>query len=275
MASLKFNEKQLFEKLFDRGGYVLDFNNREFDEFFNDFKINIFSDKYNIKSSGSKMNRLRAFWEIEDNRLVGNVLKGLLELSIQKYTVDDKDLKLATLFINNLLGIKNDTKVNNEVLTENEFLKQEFSKINLSTLNLDIQFEGVINQRLKEIEISLNSGASLAVIFLCGSTLEGLLLHLATQYPQKFNTALSAPKDKDGKIKPLHEWTLDSLINVAHDTGFIKLDIKKYSHTLRDFRNYIHPRQQASQNFNPDKHTAEISWKVLQASIANLTGERK
>ncbi len=28
MANLKFNEKQLFEKLFDRGGYVLNFSNR-------------------------------------------------------------------------------------------------------------------------------------------------------------------------------------------------------------------------------------------------------
>jgi hypothetical protein len=28
---------------------------------------------------------------------------------------------------------------------------------------------------------------------------------------------------------------------------------------LKDFRNYIHPRQQAAQAFNPDKHTAEIS----------------
>jgi hypothetical protein len=65
-----------------------------------------------------------------------------------------------------------------------------------------------------------------------------------------------------------------NLINAAYDIGFIKLDIKKYSHALKDFRNYIHPRQQASQNFNPDKHTAEISWKVLQAAIVNLTGGR-
>jgi hypothetical protein len=101
------------------------------------------------------------------------------------------------------------------------------------------------------------------------------LLHIATQNPQRFNSSKSAPKNKDGKVSPLHDWTLDSLINVAHEENFIKLDIKKYAHTLKDFRNYIHPRQQASQNFNPDKHTAQISWKVLQATIANLTGIRK
>ena len=42
----------------------------------------------------------------------------------------------------------------------------------------------------------------------------------------------------------------------------------------KDFRNYIHPRQQLSQNFNPDMHTAKISWQVLQAAIADLTGKR-
>jgi len=170
---------------------------------------------------------------------------------------------------------KQNIKKDKVELTESEFLKQEFSKINLSLLGLDFQFEKIINQRLEEIKLSLNSGASLAVIFLCGSTLEELLLHVATHNPQKFNTSLSAPKDKEGKVKLLHDWTLDNLINVAYEVDIIKLDIKKFTHILKDFRNYIHPRQQAAQNFDPDRHTAEISWKVLQAAIANLSGERK
>jgi len=187
---------------------------------------------------------------------------------------DDLMLQLK----NNKISIEKYKEQNNNKetaeLSENDFLKQEFSNINLSLLKLDYGFEEVIKQRLKEVELSLNSGASLSVIFLCGSTLEGLLLNIATQNPQKFNTSKSAPKNRDGKVKALHDWSLDSLINASYDIGVIKLDIKKFSHTLKDFRNYIHPRQQASQNFNPDKHTAEISWKVLQATIANLIGDR-
>ncbi len=169
---------------------------------------------------------------------------------------------------------KEQNNIEKKEFTENDFLKQEFSQIDISLLKLDYSFEEIIKQRLNEIELSLNSGASLSVIFLCGSTLEGLLLNIATQNPQKFNTSKSAPKNGDGKVKQLNEWTLDSLINVSYAVGVIKLDIKKFSHTLKDFRNYIHPKQQASQNFNPDKHTAEISWKVLQATIANLIGDR-
>lgn len=264
MANLKFNEKQLFEKLFDKGGYVLDFNNRDFQEFFNDFKIDIFSEKYNIKSSGSKMNRLRAFWELENDMTVGKVLKSLLELANQIGSIEEKDFNLAKSYIDKLSGINDSViKTSNEI-TESEFLKQEFSNINLASLELDFQLEETIKQRLKEIELSLNSGAALSAIFLCGSTIEGLLLHVATKNAQKFNTSPSAPKNKDGKVQVLTDWTLDSLINVSYDVGFIKLDIKKFSHTVKDFRNYIHPRQQASQSFNPDRHTAEICWKVLQ-----------
>lgn len=276
MANLNFNQKQLFEKLFQgsSAGYVLNFSDRTFSEFFKDFRVDIDSQKY-YKNGSSKMKRLRAFWEIENDNLVGNVFKGLLELATQIAKIEDKDLKLAIQYINTLLGIKNELNNENKELTESEFLKQEFSKIDLLPLGSDFQFEQVITQRLNEIKKSLHSESSLAVIFLCGSTLEGLLLHIAAQNPQKFNSSKSAPKDKDGKVKQLHDWTLDNLINVAHEENFIKLDIKKFAHTLKDFRNYIHPRQQASQNFNPDKHTAEISWKVLQATIANLTGNRK
>ncbi len=70
-------------------------------------------------------------------------------------------------------------------------------------------------------------------------------------------------------------WTLDTLINVAHEVGMLSLDVKKHSHSLRDFRNDIHPRQQAVHKSQPDMHTAKISWLVLQAAIAGLCGQRK
>jgi len=275
MANLNFNQKQHFEKIFEMGsGYLLDFSNSSLQEFMNDFKIDLGSSKYD-KYGSSKAKRFRAFWEVESDRLVANVLQALLELAISVRKLDSKDIELAQQYISQLQGKSHIPKAVKAELTEDDFLKQEFSKIDISKLGLDSSFEKVIQQRLDEIKKSLQSEASLSTIFLCGSTLEGLLLHVATQNPQKFNSSKSAPKDKDGKVKQLYDWTLDNLINVAHEENFIKLDIKKFAHTLKDFRNYIHPRQQASQNFNPDKHTAEISWKVLQATIANLTGNRK
>ncbi len=275
MANLNFTQKQHFEKIFEMGsGYLLDFSNSSLQEFMNDFKIDLGSSMYD-KYGSSKAKRFRAFWEVENDELVAKVLQSLLNLAISKKTLVSKDIELAQQYIRELQGENSITTIVKTKLTEDDFLKQEFLKIDISKLGLDSGFEKVIQQRLDEITKSLQSGASLSVIFLCGSTLEGLLLHVATQNPQKFNSSKSAPKDKDGNVKQLYDWTLDNLINVAHEESFIKLDIKKFAHTLKDFRNYIHPRQQASQNFNPDKHTAEISWKVLQATIANLSGDRQ
>lgn len=80
MSDLKSIEKMKLEKLFDMGsGYVLDFSNRTFQEFIIDNTgINIYDDKYDY-ASGSKANRLRAFWKKEPNYLVGRLLSDLLE----------------------------------------------------------------------------------------------------------------------------------------------------------------------------------------------------
>lgn len=46
---------------------------------------------------------------------------------------------------------------------------------------------------------------------------------------------------------------------------------KKSLEKLRLFRNYIHPYAQISAGFNPNKHTASISWQVLKAAIYEIT----
>lgn len=93
------------------------------------------------------------------------------------------------------------------------------------------------------------------------STLEGVLLGIAKKNSQKFNTAQEAPKHKDtGDVKKLGEWSLSNFIDVAHELGKLQLDTKKFSHVLREFRNYIHPNE----------HTAKICYQVLQGAISQL-----
>jgi len=60
-------------------GYVLDFSNRTFAEFvLENARVEIYDSKYDY-SSGSKANRLRAFWQKEPNYVVGQLLADLLE----------------------------------------------------------------------------------------------------------------------------------------------------------------------------------------------------
>lgn len=80
MSDLTFIEKSKLEKLFQMdSGYVLDFSNRTFAEFVAESTYRKIYDKNYNYSSGSKANRLRAFWKIEPNHLVGKLIHDLLE----------------------------------------------------------------------------------------------------------------------------------------------------------------------------------------------------
>jgi hypothetical protein len=154
--------------------------------------------------------------------------------------------------------------------TENEFLKREFTNVSVSKLGLESTVNGILDQRIKEIEKCFFGKAYLAVILLAGSTLEGTLLGVANNHPRLFNSAKASPKDGTGKTKQFHEWTLSAFIDVAYELRIVQHDTQKFSHTLRDFRNYIHPFQQLSSGFSPTEHTAKLCLQVLKATIYEL-----
>lgn len=200
MSTLKSHEKVVFEKLFDRNGYVLDFTDKTFSEFFRENGVNIDADHYKFNGP-SKMKRLRAFWEVEENPLVGRVLKALLDYACAVEKVDEANKAKATEIICHLLG--KSISISDPSSSESDFLAKEFSKANLSKLNIDAKFQTVIEQRISEIHKSLKVDSALAVVFLCGSTLEGLLLDAASKNSKAFNQAKSAPKDAAGAVKSL------------------------------------------------------------------------
>lgn len=80
MATLKFREKNLLEEFLEMGGgYVLNFSDRTFADFFRDFDIEINDAPYIEGHSGSKANRMRSFWDRAPDLLVGEVLQELIE----------------------------------------------------------------------------------------------------------------------------------------------------------------------------------------------------
>ena len=197
MSALKINDKRIFEKLFTNEGYVLDFNDPRFEEFFREYGINIEEEKYHFKGR-SKMNRLRAFWEIEPNNVVGTVLQALLEYANAIKEINPKLKLQAEKIICRLLD--QNYKSENTQEKEDAFLKQEFKDISIHKLNIDRVTTEVIEQRMEEIKKCLKSKSPLATILLCGSTLEGILLDIASNHQQLFKSANSSPKDNKGKV---------------------------------------------------------------------------
>ena len=149
------------------------------------------------------------------------------------------------------------------------FLNRDLSGLDLDLLPTEVTAEHVLRARLDEIERCMASDAPLAVIFLVGSTLEGLLMELALANAETFSTSSSAPEVR-GKTKPIDEWTLAELIAVSRSLGFVGEDVLKHADQVRNFRNYIHPRQQMRENFEPRMMTAKIAQQVLLAALNDL-----
>lgn len=152
------------------------------------------------------------------------------------------------------------------------FERNDPRNMDLSALSsfVDSKFVPILESRLVEAERCLPY-SPLATIMLCGSFLEGLLLGIANKNPEDFNRSPQAPKDKkSGTTKQFRDWSLSELIDVAYGLGILRLDVKNLSQQLRNFRNYIHPYQQAIEGFHPERHTAEICFGVVKAAIHNL-----
>lgn len=275
MSNLTNLQKQIFEKLFNmKTGYVLDFSDNTFQDFVKtSVKRDIFDKKYEKVcdelgyDNCSKANRLRCFWDIESDSIVYKLLKELLKYYEHIYD-DEKDWELLDK-AKDLVNDSNSIETNSN--DEETFLKKEFEVIDFSSLGLEESIVPIIISRIEEIKICLDNNAPLSSIFLIGSTLEGILLGIASQYPEKYGRAKSSPKDKYGKVKRFDKWNLNDFINVSYEIGFLKKDVKQFSHYLRDFRNYIHPYKQLVDKFYPNNHTALICEQVLKAAVYELS----
>ncbi len=104
MSNLTLIEKRKLESLFGMGsGYVLDFTDRTFQELVLDSTgQNIFDAKYHY-ASGSKANRLRAFWSKEPDHVVGKLISDLLDYCKEFNTHSAQDSYECSLIAERLL----------------------------------------------------------------------------------------------------------------------------------------------------------------------------
>lgn len=278
MSSLTDIEKRYLEKLFGmQSGYVLDYSDATFGEFFNRHGVNIHATKYQIYGT-SKAKKMRSFWECEPDTLVGQVLSEMLDsyeadCDLSNREVDTSVLEKARASVSRLEG-KSAPSPSPMAQTVDDFLHSEYTIPNIQKLPVEAQAVSIIENRLAEARIAMRAGAYLATILLCGSVLEAVLLGAAQKEPARFNQAAASPKGADGTVRRFHEWSLAQFIDAASEIDLLKPDVKKFGHGLRDFRNYIHPHEQMVSGFSPDEHTAKVCFQVLKAALASVAGER-
>ena len=276
MSSLTVIERRYLEKCLGMGdGYVLRYSDKTFGEFFQRHSIDIHGPKYQTLGT-SKANKLRSFWEREDDSIVSRVMSGMVDEYAVDCELNNKEIDSALLGkvreITTRLSGKSQSAETPK--TADDFLTREFTIPNIQKLPIEQQVIPIVESRLVEARKALGAGAYLSVIFLCGSVLEAVLLGAAQKEPARFNKAASSPKERDSNVKHFQDWSLAQFIDVACEVGLLKPDVKKFSHGLRDFRNYIHPYEQMSSGFTPDEHTAKVCFQVLKAALASVAGER-
>lgn len=259
--------KRKLESLFGMaGGYVLDFSNASFADF---VRTSIGIDPYERYQPGSKAVLLRTIWNTEPMALVAKLSLELLEHWRIGKSVAKEGPTAFEVTLYEELQAKFAPLVENTDAASTGFLAKDFSDVDLALLPRSLTCQAIVEARLREIDACQEAKAPLAVIFLVGSTLEGLLMELAMANAAEFTAAPSAPKER-GRVRPLDRWRLADLITVAHSLGILSADVSMFADHVRNFRNYIHPRQQLTEGFEPRIATARIAQQVLHAALADL-----
>lgn len=212
---------------------------------------------------------------------LANILKCLA--SPREYGGDREKIKTALIQLNEILYIESFKIKLDGVKPRFERIAIDFSDKEVQEglkplvapdfmiLGLENGIGEILKNRWEESQRCVDASAHLSAIIMMGSLLEGVLLGVFQRNPAEVNKCPSAPKDtKTGKVKTFANWKLAEMIDVAHQLGWLGMDVRKFSHALREFRNLIHPYEQMVTGSNPDTDTCNISWLVVQAAVSDL-----
>ncbi|WP_433755817.1 hypothetical protein [Nocardia sp. CA-135398] len=125
-----------------------------------------------------------------------------------------------------------------------------------------------LTKRAGEARICQRNGAYTMAVIAIGSLVEGMLLTMLTERDDRCRNNKFV--DSKGKFATNPHPNLASLIDTAHACGWIQLDAKTFMHTVRNFRNYIHPGKELADNPDFDNDSVGLCWAPLQAMLNDL-----
>ena len=136
MSSLSDIEKRYLKSILEMsGGYVLDYSDANFGEFFRGHRVDIHGTKY-LHFGTSKAKKMRAFWMRESDALVGRILAEMLDSYEAKCILSGQEIDLQILekartIVGRLLG---KPKKVEPVNTVEGFLNEKFMLPNMRKL---------------------------------------------------------------------------------------------------------------------------------------------
>lgn len=130
----------------------------------------------------------------------------------------------------------------------------------------DATIRKILERDYQEIQRNVISSNWKSVIILCGGSIEAILLDLLLRDAAKARSSSKAPNEND-----LNKWDLNDLVEVSVEEKFIGSEIAKLSHTVREYRNLIHPGVEVRKSLKVEPEEAKIAVEVLHILIRELS----
>ena len=92
-----------------------------------------------------------------------------------------------------------------------------------------------------EADKCFRAGAYLASTVMLGSLLESLLLLALKRNRDAVKEANVRRFDDKNMERPIERWSLNEMIEACAEMGWTAQRVKAFSHSLREFRNLVHP----------------------------------
>lgn len=130
--------------------------------------------------------------------------------------------------------------------------KRQFTFISNSNL------KAIIERDYEEIQRAFISNCWKSVIILCGGIIEAILTDLLLSNKTIAIVAKSAPKEND-----ITRWDFSKLIDVSVELKLVSAGMQKLSHSLREYRNLVHPSNEIRNQLSFNAEEAKIAVEVL------------
>jgi hypothetical protein len=152
-------------------------------------------------------------------------------------------------------------------------LKVKSESITESSITERKSFDFIANEDLRkilerdyqEIQKSIISSSWKSAIILCGGAIETILLDVAQSNSSEVLSSSKAPTEQE-----FNKWVLNDLIEVSLDTSLVNSHVASLSHTVRSYRNLIHPGVELRQRLKIEPEEAKIALQVLNILIRDL-----
>ena len=130
----------------------------------------------------------------------------------------------------------------------------------------DLQIRAILERDYQELQRAYIAACWKSVIILAGSAIEAILTDLLLQQPSSAKAATTAPKNPD-----ITRWDLADLIKVSVELTPMIQGVEKLSHSVREYRNLVHPGNEIRNNLIFGIEEAKIALEVLHILHRDLS----